>query len=168
MVDLGPPSCRAGALRTRPPTLYGCNPFTLAPFLRRFLRGLHQLGVLRVLALHATAHPIRPQLFHPAPFLRRFLRGLHQLGVLEKCSHCCGVSGGSVAAALLAFSPTELDALLAMDRVPTPADSAPNYTGTAGLERLTGTPTPPPPPRHSRVPIVEPSFLPPLVFRSGR
>jgi len=67
-----------------------------------------------------------------------FLRGLHQIGVLAQCSHVAGVSGGSIAATLLAFSPIELDELLAMDRVPKPADRIPDYTGAAGLERLNG------------------------------
>ena len=61
-----------------------------------------------------------------------FLRGLHHIGVLEKASHVSGISGGSIAAAIVSYSPTDLNDLLAMDRLPSPPGSIPDYQNGQG------------------------------------
>lgn len=61
-----------------------------------------------------------------------FLRGLHHIGVLEKASHVSGISGGSIAAAIVSYSPTDLIDLLAMDRLPSPPGSIPDYQNGQG------------------------------------
>lgn len=49
---------------------------------------------------------------------------------LPEVSHVTGCSGGGIAASVVGFSPTPLEQLLGMGRVPSPPDAFPDYSAT--------------------------------------